>query len=53
MKAKIRVGVGIASSPFSSARSFFRFVYSDDFNERRPARTSFGRTFYFGITFRK
>lgn len=26
MKAKIRVGVGIAASPFSSARSFFRFV---------------------------
>ena len=26
MKAKVRVGVGIAASPFSSARSFFRFV---------------------------
>ncbi len=26
MRAKVRVGVGIAASPFSSARSFFRFV---------------------------
>lgn len=34
-------------------RSFFRFVYSEDFSQRRPARTSFGRTFYFGISFRK
>ncbi len=31
-------------------RNVFDYAYSQDFSERRPARSAWGRTFYFGIS---
>ena len=34
-------------------RNVFRYVYSADWSQRSPARTAFGRTWYFGVTFQR
>ena len=34
-------------------QNFYRYVYSPDFSSRMPARTAFGRTVYFGVTFQR
>lgn len=40
----------LGASNFFDRQSTFRYVYNPDYSERSPARTSFGRTFYLGIT---
>lgn len=32
-------------------RNVFEYAYSEDYSEREPARSSFGRSFYFGMSF--